>query len=434
MFFIIIIIIYLIVGLISINYPKVILPISIILMPLERFNLYIGFTLEPLLLYIPIIVLSLYINKDIFQLFKKRVLSKKDNLLYITLIIIILSIFLSDIFSINKFLSLKSTPYVILSFFIFLYAYMYILYYKNKIQIINTFIVSTFIVSIYGILQFFGFLFFKIDSFHISKILHSSTINPTAFTLYIHHILLLRPNSTFTDVNTASGFILLIIPLIISYYLVIKDKTKIIGTLYNYMLPFIIFYFITTFSKSSIIGLLFSVAYIVYVFKIYNKKKFIYTLITSILILLLIEIKYNFLYYLYIKEKFTYIEHFILTKYSFIIFTKHILFGTGIGTFTYYFGTYIKPYIHYYYNNIDTPPLFLLWLSEIGLIGFLSYISFLSVFLRKVLLYIKKEKDVVVISLLAGFIGIIIANLFHSYFTLLFVWEFMGITLAISTI
>jgi hypothetical protein len=437
---IIFILIYFLIALLVINYPKLSIPISIILLPLERFNIYIGFTIDPIILFLPILFLTIFVNyNDIKKVIIKRKNLKLNKTIIYSLIFIIVSIFLSDIFSISKFLSLKSSLYIIINIILIITSYYYVIIYKDIKIIINSLLTSTFIVSIYGIFQFFGYLFFKFDSFNISKILYSSTINPNTFITTIHGINFLRPDSTFTDVNTSAGYLLLIIPLLlVLFFINNKDISKYITKYAKYIAPIIFIYFIFTFSEAAIIGLMFSVIYILIALKVYKNKNFKYYVIFLILILLFMLIKINLiLKYFYYKERFSYLGHYILVKYSYLIFTKHIIFGTGIGTFSYYFGTYIKPYINYYYNNIDNPPLFLLWLSEIGIIGFISYMYFFFNFFKNIIIKInniEKTKKIVLISLLSGFIGIVISNFFHSYLTLMFNWEIIGLFLGISVI
>ena len=437
---VIFILIYFFIALLVINYPKLSIPVSIILLPLERFNIYIGFTIDPIILFLPILFLTIFVNyTDIKKILLKRTPFKIDRTIIYSLVLIIVAVFLSDIFSISKFLSLKSSIYIIINIILIITSYYYVIIYKNIKTIINSILLSSFIVSIYGIFQFFGYLFFKFDSFNISKILYSSTINPNTFITTIHGINFLRPDSTFTDVNTSAGYLLIIIPiLIVLFFVNKKDTNKYITNYAKYIAPVIFIYFIFTFSEAAIIGLIFSVIYILVALKVYKNKNFKYYIMFLILILLIMLIKINLiLKYFYYKERFSYLGHYILVKYSYIIFLKHAIFGTGIGTFSYYFGTYIKPYINYYYNNVDNPPLFLLWLSEIGIIGFLSYMYFFFNFFRKIMIRIDNidnTKKIILVSLLSGFIGIVVSNFFHSYLTLMFNWEIIGLLLGISVI
>ncbi len=432
--FILLITIYLILGIISINYPKLLLPISICLLPLERFNIYMGFSLSPLILYIPIILLSIFTN---FKEIKKQIkLYPINKTIIYSLLLILLAIIVTDVFAINRFLSLKSSIYVFITVFMFIFGYLYISIYKNIKTIINSIIVSDLIVSIYGIIQFISYLFFKKDRIGLYKILHSSTINPSYFLITIHHISILRPDSTFTDVNTAAGYILLSLPMILTLYILNKRKkyNEYINRYLINLSPIIAIYFILTFSKSAFIGLFIIILYLIYIYKIYKNTLFKYFFTLTVILVLAISYKINLIKYVYTKEKYSYLGHFILTKYSYYIFEKHPITGTGIGSFTYYFGTYIKPYIQYYYNNIDNPPVILLWLSEIGLIGFIAYLNFFINYFRDIVgsnhrkstlrKYLEK-------AFIAGIIGILIANLFHSYLTLIFNWELMGVFLGI---
>ncbi len=433
----IIIIIYLILGVIALNYPKLLVPILILLMPLERFNSYIGFTLDPIAMFFPVIIMSIWINyHNIFKYAKTM-----NKYLLIGLLAIPIAVLISDLFSINKFLSFKSTIYIVLSILLFLICYMYTLYYKNTMTILVTFFITIFLVSFYGVLQFLGYLFYKIDSLNLHNILHATTINPSTFILHIGHFSILRPDSTFNDVNTTAGFIAIFIPILLVLYLINRKnlslKTKKWLLALNLLSIVIFFFFMITFSKSSLIGI--AIAFfllLLYYYKTYMNKYLLYTLLVYFVIVLVSSI--ILFPYIYSSQKYSFDTHILLLQSSINIFKKFPIFGTGLGTFTYYFGLYIKPFIPFYYNNIDTPPLFTLWLSEIGIIGFLSYMFFLvvyfDIFWKKLKVIIKNNRNtdfIIISAFISGLLALLIANLFHSYFDLFFNWIVMGTFLAI---
>ncbi|MCL4393158.1 O-antigen ligase family protein [Patescibacteria group bacterium] len=432
--FIVLILLYIIISLLALNYPQLIVPILLILSPLERFNIYVGLTVDPITMFIPVIILSLLINYQDIISFAKNI---NKRLLY-SLTAIIIAIFITDIFSINKFLSIKATFYILLSVLILLTTYIYTCKYKNIKQILIFAFISALIVSTYGIFQFFGYLFFHFDTFNLHRYLYSTTINPNAFIIQIKNLLILRPNSTFNDVNTSAGFILLFIPTIILIYFS-KIKYKHLKLIKILSIP-ILFYFITTLSKSALIGLLFTSIFIaIYYYKKFNIKKYLYIVgIMFFIIIIGIIILYPYLYKL---QNYSINGHLLLVKYSFLSFLDHPLFGIGLGTFSYYFGNYIKPFIPFYYNNIDNPPLYLLWLSELGIIGFISYIYFIYTYIK---IYIKnigsmlKDNNniyfIISMGFLSGVISVLIANLFHSYFSLFFNWVFLGTFLGITKV
>ncbi len=437
MIIIAIIIIYLILGFIALNYPKLLVPILILLMPLERFNSYIGFTLDPIAMFFPVIIMSIWINYHSIIEYAKTM----NKYLKISLIAIPVTILISDFFSIDKFLSFKSTIYIVLSILLFLICYIYTLYYKNTMTILVTFFITILLVSFYGILQFFGYLFYKFDTLDLHNILHSTTINPSTFILHIGHFSILRPDSTFNDVNTTAGFIAIFIPILLILYFInrknLTSKTKKLLLVLNLLSIIVFFFFIITFSKSSLIGI--TIAFfllLLYYYKTYKNKHLLYILEAYFIIAVISSV--IIFPYIYSLQKYSFDTHILLLQSSINIFKKFPIFGTGLGTFTYYFGLYIKPFIPFYYNNIDTPPLFTLWLSEIGIVGFLSYMFFLityfSIFWKKLEIITKNRKsiDFIIISaFMSGLLALLIANLFHSYFDLFFNWIIMGTFLAI---
>jgi hypothetical protein len=432
--FIIIISLYIILTIISLNYPQLIVPILLILSPLERFNIYVGLTIDPITMFIPVIFLSLFINYHDIINYAKKV----NKHLLLSTLLIILVIIITDIFSINKFLSIKATFYIILSIILFFSTYIYVYKYKNIKQILIFAFMSALVVSFYGIFQFLGYFFFHFDTFNLHKYLYSTTINPNTFIIKIKNILLLRPNSTFNDVNTSAGFILLFIPTLILLYFN-KIKSKYLRFIKILSIP-IFLYFVITISKSALIGLfLVFILIAIYYYKNFKIKKYLYIVGTLFFIIILgIVLLYPYVYKL---QNYSISGHLLLVKYSFLSFIYHPIFGIGLGTFSYYFGNYIKPFILFYYNNIDNPPLYLLWLSELGILGLTSYVYFLIRYIKTFIRFASKTlKDYntlyssIFVGFLSGLIAILIANLFHSYFTLFFNWIFMGTFIGISHI
>ena len=429
---IIIILLYTIITIISLNYPQLIVPILLVLAPLERFNLYVGLTIDPVTMFIPVIILSLFINYHDILASAKHI---NKRIIY-SGVFIILATILTDVYSINKFLSIKATFYVILSILLLLTTYLYVYKYKNIKQILIFAFISALIVSLYGIFQFFGYLFFHFDTFNLHKYLYSTTINPNTFIIKIRNLFVLRPNSTFNDVNTSAGFILLFIPTLILLYF-LKTKNQYLKIIKLLSIP-IFFYFITTASKSAFIGILItSIIISIYYYRNFKVKKYLYIVSTIILLGIIgIILLYPYIYKL---QNYSINGHLLLVKYSFLSFIQHPIFGIGIGTFSYYFGNYIKPLIPFYYNNIDNPPLYLLWLSELGIIGLMSYIYFLYTYIKLFIKFINgmiKSKDnlyfTILIGFISGFISLLIANFFHSYFSLFFNWIFLGTFIGIA--
>ena len=48
--------VYVILGTVLMRFPRLIVPSIIILSPLERFNIYVGFTLSPLIIFFPLFI------------------------------------------------------------------------------------------------------------------------------------------------------------------------------------------------------------------------------------------------------------------------------------------------------------------------------------------------------------------------------------------
>ncbi len=438
--FIILISIYIVFSIFVINYPEYIVPAILLLSPLERFNINIGFSLTPIIAFLPVFLLSILVN---YQRISFSDIT--DNFyIFISILLIFLSVLLSSLFSINKFISFKSLFYIVLSILYFYISYISVIYFCKFRTIIYSIFLMLLMISSYGFFQYIIFLIHGFSAFKMITILHSNSINPNAFTIILFGIRFLRPDSTFSDVNTASGFVGFFIPILLMFitfskYLR-KSYHKSIITIFYIISVLTMLYFVLTFSKASFLAVICGLIFLFLYYRLY-KNKFILTLLFAmvlgiIFIITKILFSHNIGFFLAAQE-YSFRIHLVLSLYALKIFLKYPIFGSGLSTFTYYFGLYIKPLINYPVNSIGSPPLFLLWLSELGLVGFLSYILFIISYFKVLFLNISAKYQRIKllrhisVGFIAGIISLIVSNFFHSYFTLIFVWAFLGIILGI---
>ena len=438
--FIVLISIYVFLFIFIINYPEFIIPFIVLLSPLERFNINIGFSLTPIIAFFPICLLSIFVNYHKIRWNDIGV----NFYLYLSLVFVLLSIFVSCLFSINKFISFKSLFYIILSILYFYISYISVIYFCKFRTVIYSIFLMLLMISSYGFFQYIIFLIHGFAGFKVITILHSTSISPNAFTVILFGIRFLRPASTFSDVNTASGFVGFFIPILLMFIIFskyfIKIFNKYIITAFIIISILTMVYFVLTFSKASLLAVTCGFVFLFFYYRLYKHKFILFLLVTILLGIVFILSKILFSHrigFFLAAQEYSFRIHFILSLYALKIFIKHPIFGSGLSTFTYYFGLYIKPLINYPLNNIDNPPLFLLWLSELGIIGFISYISFIIIYFKILLLNLSTKYQSIPllrhisVGFIAGIISLMISNLFHSYFTLIFIWVFLGIILGI---
>lgn len=419
------------------KYRIVIPVVSIVLSSIERLSLYIGFTVTPIfLISIPSILIA-YSNLNI-----KNIIKQNKNLFIITLFPFI-GAFISFIFSDNKIISLKSSLYVLIyclligSEFIILKVY-----YKNRTKILFLSIfITQLIFSIYGILQFFRFLFgFYPDIFNINIPLNN-TLDPSVFITHSFGKIFLRPNSLFSEINTSAGFIFLYIPFTLSFiYLYFKKRIKIIN-IYIILITSLlsILYLIFANSRSIYIGGVFSgiIFFIVLAFIKFKLKYKYITMIIFLLFFLLFILNFNFIetkINLYFRNDYSSTVHLDAVNSDIRMFKKYPITGGGIGTFPNFFNNEIKLGRLQDYSTVTNPPLYLKILAEEGIIGFLLNIIFflyLYIYTFKNIILLDKTGKIIILSLLMGFSSILIANFFHSYVELYFTAIFIGIYLGL---
>ncbi len=438
--FIILIFIYIALSIFVINYPEYIVPGILLLSPLERFNINIGFSLTPIIAFLPICLLSIFVN------YQKISFSDITSNFYIFMstLLIFLSVLVSCLFSINKFISFKSLFYIVLSIVYFYISYISVIYFCKFRTIIYSIFLMLLMISSYGFFQYIIFLIHGFSAFKMITVLHSNSINPNAFTIILFGVRFLRPDSTFSDVNTASGFVGFFIPILFMFIIFSKyfrkNFHKTIITIFYIISVLTMLYFILTFSKASFLAVIFGLMFLFLYYRLYKHKLILVLLFTIVLGVIFVITKVLFSHNIgsfLAAQEYSFRIHLILSLYALKIFLKYPIFGSGLSTFTYYFGLYIKPLINYPLNNIGNPPLFLLWLSELGFVGFLSYILFIISYFKVLFVNISakfqriKLLRHISVGFIAGMISLIVSNLFHSYFTLIFIWAFLGIILGI---
>ncbi len=421
------------------KYPQSILPLLIFAVPLQRYSFYlesVGLSVKLIMILLPAAYLVLFIKR-------KLVIPNKSFLIFSGVLIVCES--LSTIHSINLFRTASVVAFSCLSLsFIYLLSVLI----KSKKDLHKTLsyllIVGSF-VSVLGLWQFFRFNQNKDVSIPFEKFFNSKTIEAEAFEFNVGETSYLRPSSTFFDANLTAGFLTIIVLLNVAFLISSLSKKSIDSTFWKYLALFILnsSVFLLTVSRSGYLGL----AVGGFVFLLLNFRSFLNKRVLLIILLMImgtgmlmyfvdtpIEAMWGRFQDTFIRHDITGStqEHGLFSQAAYDIFDQNVLFGIGAGNFE-----------QFYLTNIDTTEdtaytynVYLGFLSETGVIGFLGQISFIIYViyssLRSLIRVRKSENRLYASALLGGFIAILMANFFYAYYILFFVWMLIGLLLSIS--
>ncbi len=433
----------------------------IILMPvsLQSSNLtsYFGFSFN-----FQHILTMIFVILFLYHKIKKKDFYIKSNYLYlpfIYLIILLISSFKSyyinlinsQIFLRGTTVSLFNLPFFrsfsrigLAMFFIFLILIFYY-YATNKryfLIMLKTYLYNSTIISLFGVI--FWFLYLIIDSSIINFFVHYfGDITP-------------RVKSLFNEPIIFSIYLTISLPFLISL-IITKNKFFNRKILYSMFLIQLIG-LILSFSRSGWLALI-----IIFITIIYYNFHQIYLSLNSLfkfkgLIFLFFFVIFFLLFNMiftnnllksqfehHIISSFKYgddkvystISRLISYKYAILSFKEHLLLGIGYENFIFYGSNKIIPWISGSVSPIHFPEinsLYLRFLTELGLIGFII-VLFLGLNILKYLIRsIKNSENDLLRSLsigfLAGFLGLLTQYLLYSNLNYTFLWFYFGLMFA----
>jgi O-antigen ligase len=402
--------------------------------PLERIRWDIGFALRPIII-ISLIGFYLLTIKFLLREFKVDIKAKR---LFILCFLLISVFLLSSITSLDLIKSIRVT---ILYLTLFILLFLTIELVENKTQFIlylKHYMIIGLILSLYGVLQLLGlFLGFNPDVLFLSRF---TWTNSQIGSYSLFNFIGFRINSLFTDCNNFAGYLNTVFPLFFAgtlYFSKIKDNRK----LFVYGIGALIVgsVLVLTFSRSGWMGLLAGLV----VLLIDKRKELLKSGVVGYLLLFLMILALlivPFKSYLFpsieyrLTEKASSNVHFFVMKSAFSMFLSNPLTGVGIGNFGEAYGKYFKPGFEYY----NPHSAYLAILSETGLLGFLLYMAIYYYILKQILFFKRKtegfESQVIGSGLLAGFVGLLIANIFYQNYTFQFFFVFLGLAFAAGLI
>ena len=414
----------------------------------ERFNIFLpalGFSLKLSLLILPLAAL--------FLLWSRRLLFN-PTFLFPALLGLGLSQFLSVFLSFDRGQSLQ-----VLAFTIFMFALFYLLVWsavaragegKEGLSALTPLVwawgVGALLVSLLGIGQFW--LHFSgldpslnFDSwFPSARTLAVGTFTENLFGLFDFRTLwewgtneILRPSSTFIDVNTGASFVGIFLLLgsgwWLSYLKKLREKFNWDRVFPLLGLTFILLtslgYFLLTLSRSAALGL--GVGAAVFLFFLL-KEKLGARFLGMVLAVLLLGASWFGFNLSYGRRTASSLERVEYAQAAWGMFKSNPLTGVGAGNFEPYCLTVLRPDLPACYSH----SIFLTWLGELGIFGILAnlgLISFVFYFSNKLLNALSKGSNdyLRLASLLAGFTALVFANIFHAHYGLDFTWVLLGL-------
>jgi O-antigen ligase len=356
---------------------------------------------------------------------------------------LLLGVLLSLINSINTFRTISVFAFSLLTLS---YSYIFTLLIKNRKILEKSLlilIISGILVSVLGFWQFYRFNSNESSALPFETSFDAKTIVAEAFTFSVGERSYLRPSSTFIDVNLTAGFLSIVImtnlALLIRELNFRKNSKLVIFYLISFLINLSAFFL--TVSRSGYLGLFVGgILFLLLNIKYFLNKKIIVGSLIGIFLLILsvifldtpIESMWGRFQTTFQKQDPTGStqEHLLFSEAASNIFKQNPIVGIGSGNFEEY-------YLNYVDTNEDTAytyNIYLSFLSETGIVGFLTQISFMIFILicgfKAFLKNKENELSILSSALICGYISILIANLFYSYYILFFVWLVVGLILA----
>lgn len=439
MMYLLFVLIFIISSWVMCKYPKTICWILLFSLPLQRYNIYVEqvhLSVQPILLTLPAAYISIPINKK---------LKFPDKGFLFAFFLLILGEILSLIPSINRF---RTVSVIAFSCMTFSFAYIWVLIIKNKKEIGSVYkalLVVGFTIALLGLYQFVCYKLGRSALLPFENLFGAKTITAESFLFSVGDSSYLRPSSTFVDVNLTAGFLSIVTLFGMSSIvgrLVRGEFTRRLFVDLGLFATVLIAFFLTV-SRSGYLGLFVGGS----VFALLNYKVFLNKQILGFVALLATLTIFSVIAFdtpmeaMFGRFKDTFFrqdttgstqEHQLFSDAAWQIFKEHSVFGIGAGNFE-----------EYYLTRIDTTEdtaytynVFLGFLAETGLIGFLTQIGFIIFVMingfSKLLRVQDLDSRLFLSAAIAAYIGILIANLFYSYYILLFAWLPIGLIISLS--
>ncbi len=390
-------------------YQKILLAI-IVFSVWERLNIFVGFSLTPVLLLFPFFILTYFFSFETkrFEAVKENIVLIFPKPLWKVIIACILIHPLSVLVSAFPGKVLTVSIFYFIKWCIFI-GIVTLMHSKTTEKIVlKTWLLATSITSGIALLQF---------------ALYKWSIKPTLpwelwiqglgftmnnlpadhFTFPVGNLLFIRPSSTFIDTNTAAGFLAVSLVILLGQWLSSKEKS-------TWTLPILLIHLIafgTMISRSGWMGLICGCVALY----VLNKKtiKLPKNILWWSLPILLFFVAFLGQRILISLTESSFNEHLHFASSALQLWARDPLLGIGSGTFESAYKLFIDPNVQY----VSNLPIFLHWLVELGILGLIIHLIFILFILKTGWKQAQHNKETAI--LLSAFIALLGANIFYSY-------------------
>ncbi len=418
--------------------PKLILPFlifSVIFQDLQFRIMGVAVTLHRTLLILGLILFFSH------RLLSGRRVWFKKTMLDTPILLVIISVLFSMINAQDVIKSFQGLFAYLVAFLSFYYVFENLDSLRKINKVISVIFVSTFIIVTYGLYQEVLFRVYGVSTNQIFLFLtHYLQLpwhlieNNSLFTFRGF----VRVSSLFRDPNVLAGYLVYLFPLFFSIGLYrLKNRMASGRILVLAFLTFITI--ILTFSRSGWIGLIISIVFFLFFFRDRIRRSVIaFFLIMCFLGLLFIVPPKIFTERILPTQNLesdpSAFVHYTAYKIAVKAFLSHPMVGIGLNNFGEFFNNVSRLW---WKHPIKMMPhsLYLGFLAETGILGFLANIYLLIVIALKLyktskLKSISEYEGFIIIGFLCGFIGILAGQIFYQYYTREFLWPLVGVSMA----
>lgn len=339
-------------------------------------------------------IINITFNREERSIFKKSLVSLKNNFLMLSLIFFNATMYISIFVSLNKNVALGSSIRFTMYLFIFYCITYNIRNTKYLTVLINTLILTNFLVGIITIYQTF------------------LSISKGVFTTNTSNIF-----STLENRNNLGAYLILSMFIVFSY--ILNSKNIRFRVFYTIVFIIQIASIIVCQSRNALISMVIG-AFILTI--MYNKRYLIFSIILPIILFVIPESRLRLLQIFDPAQNNSRIKLWETTLY---MIKEHPILGIGFENYSLLYTEYLEKYpdlkVWYEYVAYHPHNAFLKFQVELGILGTISFILFLLstfILLYKLLKYSNNKKTkTMLIGITTSFIAFQFMNLIDSFYT-----------------
>lgn len=389
----------------------------------ERFNVFLrplDFSLKLSLILLSIVGLIL--------LFKRRLIFNPTFLFPFLAFLLLVETF-SIPFSFNPFQSFQVVVFHLLMIGLF-----YLIVWSTRkesdlTRLVYAWGAGVVAVALIGFWQFVQFVLKGDPTVFLDHLLAAKTLPAANFVQEAFGKVLLRPSSTFIDVNTAASFVGIFLLLGLGWFLSSRNRSTSYFLLATSLIMSLI-YFLLASSRSAAFGL--GSGAILFGYLLFREKIKRRLLVGSLLLLLGLLVGvlayFSFADPVRLGSSLARVEY---AKEAAAMLKHNPLFGVGAGNFEPYCTKVLRPDQPVCYSH----SILLTWLGELGVLGLaanLLLINAVVYFLWRNLRKVKYNSSwyTRLSGLLGAMTALVSANIFHAHYGLDFTWVLLGLVVS----